>query len=345
MHSLISHQKINIMAFKAFALASIAIIATTAAIFLAASAPSASNKVSFERFLLHKSKYGKTYATKREMEYRYAIFAETMARVEAHNATSSSYEQGENKFSDLTFEEFRAKYLSKEVLQNTLVTENQGSIGKSHKDWVAEGKVSQIKDQGQCGSCWAFSTTGALESAYAIFKNQSVVVSEQELVDCSWEEGNHGCNGGLMASAFDYIIENKLSAEEDYSYTADDGDCDVPEGKTKYSVKSYSAIRPADVSGLASALDKQPVSVAIEVQRDFQSYKSGVYVPENPGCGSGLNHGVVAVGYYNDVEKPYFLVKNSWGEVWGDKGYIKMAIGKGSGTCGIANPNDVYPAL
>ena len=148
-----------------------------------------------------------------------------------------------------------------------------------------------------------------------------------------------------MSNAFDYIVENDISAEADYGYTAEDGDCDVPEGKDKFKVASYNFISPADVSGLAAALDKQPVSVAIEVQADFQSYESGVYVPEDRSCGTGLNHGVVAVGYYNDVNEPYFLVKNSWSTTWGDKGYIKMAIGKGKGTCGIANPYDVYPTL
>ena len=333
------------MAFKALALASLALIATTAAIFLATSAPSRATKVSFDRFLHHKNRYNKMYATKQEMQYRYAIFAETMAEVEAHNATTSSYKQGENKFSDLTFEEFKAKYLSKEVMHNTLVEEQEGSIDKKHKDWVAEGKVTQVKDQGQCGSCWAFSTIGSLESAYAIFKNQSILASEQELVDCSWDQGNNGCNGGLMDAAFKYIIENQVSGEEEYPYTARNEKCDVPKGKDKFAVAGYSYLKSSDVVGLAAALDNQPVSVAIEVQSDFQRYESGVYVPHLKNCGKGLNHGVLAAGYYNDVEKPYFLVKNSWGEDWGDKGYIKMAIGTGRGTCGIANDWDVYPSL
>jgi len=333
------------MAFKALAFASLAIIATTAAIFLATSASVPTNKVTFDRFLQHKNKYNKMYTTKQEMAYRYAVFAENMAKVEEHNRTNSSFRMGENKFSDLKFEEFSAKYLSKEVLHNTLKTENEGVMEKSHKDWVQEGKVSKVKDQQQCGSCWAFSTTGSLEAAYAIFKNQSIDASEQELVDCSWDDGNQGCNGGLMSQGFDYIMDNDISAEADYQYAGVDGDCDVPEGKTKYSVAKYSTLHPCDVTGLVAALDKQPVSVALEVQSDFQSYESGIYVPKHKNCGQGLNHGVLAAGYYTDVDVPYFVVKNSWGEDWGMDGYIHMAIGTGSGTCGIANAWDVVPSL
>lgn len=329
------------MVIKALALASLAIIATTVGFYLATS-ETPTDKTYLARFLAHKQRFGKTFANKEEMEYRYAVFALNMKKIEAHNKTNSSFTMAENKFSTLTFEEFKAKYLSKEVLHNKVKTVN-GPIPKGHKDWVKEKKVSRVKDQADCGSCWAFSTTGSLESAYAIFKKKNIEASEQELVDCSGNNGNYGCNGGLMSNAYDYIIANKLSTEKDYVYTAEDGSCQAKKFKTKFTAKSYTTIDPIDVSGLVASIANQPVSVAIEVQDDFMHYHDGIYT--NDDCGDALNHGVLAAGYYTDVKQSYFVVKNSWGSDWGADGYIKMAVGKGSGTCGIANGWDVVPTI
>ena len=332
------------MAIKTIALASLALAATFIGIYFMID-NTKSDKTYYKQFLQHKHKFAKSYNNKEDLEFRYAVYANNMKQIQDHNAKKSSFTMAENMFTDLTFEEFKSKYLSTEILHNEMTSINQGVMDTDSKDWNAEGKVSKVKNQGQCGSCWAFSTTGSLESAYAIFKNQSIEASEQELVDCSKAQGNQGCNGGLMSSAFDYIIKKQISKESDYIYTARDGTCKANQYKDKYTVKSYNVIKPVDVTGLVSAIKVQPVSVAIEVQSDFMHYHDGIYTNKN--CGKSLNHGVLAVGYNNNTtnDLPYFLVKNSWSEQWGNKGYIKMAIATGSGTCGIANKWDVIPHL
>ena len=330
------------MEIKTLALASLALMATTLGVYFMLN-DTATEKVYFRQFISHNQKYNKRHATKEDMEYRYAVYVKNMKKIEEHNAQKKSFTMAENKFSDLTFEEFKSKYLSAHILHNNMKYYNEGEMDKGHKDWKEEGKVSAVKNQASCGSCWAFSTTGALESAYAIFKNKNIQASEQELVDCSGSYGNYGCNGGLMSTSFEYIKDHKISTEEDYTYTARDGQCKADKYKKKFTIKDHSKINPIDVTGLVKSLKKQPVSVAIEVQDDFFQYESGVYT--NSHCGSSLNHAVLAVAYYTDVETPYFLVKNSWGEDWGEKGYVKMAVAKGSGTCGIANDWDAIPTV
>jgi len=330
------------MEIKQIALASLALMVTTFAIYMTVG-DSKIEKSYLRQFMDHNRKYNKLHSTKEELDYRYAVFARNMKIIEEHNAKNASFTMAENQFSDLTFEEFKNKYLSAQVLPNNIKTFNEGEEKKGHKDWRQEGKVSRVKNQASCGSCWAFSATGALEAAYAIFKDQTIEASEQELVDCSRSYGNYGCNGGLMSLAFEYIKDHQISTEKDYGYKGYDSSCKADKFKNKYTVAGYSTISPVDVTGLIKALNKQPVSVAIEVQSDFMHYHTGVYT--NNHCGSALNHGVLAVAYYTDVDAPYFLVKNSWGEDWGDKGYIKMAVEKGSGTCGIANNWDAIPQL
>ena len=296
------------------------------------------------RFSLFKEKFDRKYSTPEEELYRRSIFEAKLAKIEAHNAKNLSWKKGINQFSDMTFEEFKSFYLSKIVLDNSAsinTPQVQPKAGK--KDWREEGVVSRVKNQASCGSCWAFSTTGAMEAAWAI-KNkgkEALEFSEQELVDCSTEQGNEGCNGGLMDLAYKYIIANKINLEDDYKYTARNGACKPKMDKVRTGVASYTLLSPANVENLAKVLDTQPVAVALEVQSDFQDYESGIYTPEDEGCGDGLNHAVLAVGY--NTEESYFIVKNSWGSGWGDKGYIYVAIGAGRGTCGIANDWDVVP--
>lgn len=330
------------MAIKTIALASLALMATTIGIYFMMN-DTKTEKTYLRQFIEHGKRYNKQHSTKEEMEYRYAVYTRNMKMIEEHNAKNKSFKMAENKFSDLTFDEFKSKYLSSQILHNKRKFFNEGELEKGHKDWKKERKVTRVKDQAACGSCWAFSVTGSLESAYAIFKKKNIEASEQELVDCSGDYGNYGCNGGLMTSGFEYIKDHKISTEKDYPYKAFQNSCKAKKFKSKYQVKGYSLLKPTDVTGLVKGLKKQPVSVAIEVQSDFMHYHSGVY--HNEYCGDGLNHGVLAVAYYTDVEDPYFLVKNSWGEDWGDNGYIKMAVGKGSGTCGIANNWDVIPQV
>ena len=329
------------MAITALALASLALMATTLGLYFMSN-DTKTEETYFRQFIKHNQKYNKRHSNQDDINFRYAIYAMKMKMIEAHNASGKSFTMAENKFTDLTFEEFKSKYLSKQILHNQTTSVNKGVMESDHKDWVLDGMVSRVKDQADCGSCWAFSATGSLESAYAI-KGEKIEVSEQELVDCSGKYGNNGCDGGLMSNAFKYIMHNQISTEKDYVYTAEDGKCKAKKYKTKYSLKGFASIDPVDVTGLVAGIKIQPVSVAIEVQEDFMNYSSGIYT--NDECGDSLNHGVLAAGYYNDVEVPYFVVKNSWGGDWGDKGYIKMAIAEGSGTCGIANSWDAIPQL
>lgn len=302
----------------------------------------------FKEFLAFKAKFQKLHTSPSDLTYRYTVFAQNMKLIEKVNNSNKSYKLGINHFTDWTFDEFKQKYLSPITLpkQMTLETGNEPEW-KGQKDWRITGNVTRVKNQEQCGSCWAFSTTGSLESAYSIFKREEIELSEQELVDCSTSYGNHGCNGGLMPMAFEYIRDNSLALGSDYRYTGRDESCKRNTKQERYGVTGYETISPININGLMIALEKQPVSVAIEVQQDFMHYKSGVY--ENDNCGDALNHGVLAVAYANDgtVDEGYVVIKNSWSAMWGDKGFAKMAVGTpgGRGTCGIANQAAVYPTL
>ena len=316
-------------------------MAATAGLYMLLNAP-ADKKDYLKGFMEHKRKYNKLHATKEDLEYRFSVYVDNMKFIEEQNAQGKSFTLGENHFSDLTFEEFSQKYLSKPI-PHSFKMHHFGTMEEGEVDWVKKGKVTRVKNQQACGSCWAFSAIGSLESAYAIFKDKNIELSEQELVDCSFEYGNNGCHGGLMNHAFDYVDDNKVATEDDYGYKGREGTCKADQYTEKYGLNSYNAIDPVDVTGLAKVLSNQPVSVAIEVQRDFMHYTGGIY--SNSSCGYSLNHGVLAVGYKNTADEKYFKVKNSWGAAWGEQGYIRVAIGSGSGTCGIANEADVYPVL
>jgi len=199
-------------------------------------------------------------------------------------------------------------------------------------NWVTKGAVTPIKDQGQCGSCWAFSATGAIEGAVFVAGKGLTSVAEQQLVDCAGAQGNQGCNGGLMDYAFDYVIANKgIGSEASYKYTARDGTCKkVPSVST---ISGYKDVATNE-GALMTALLAQPVAIAIEADQScFQFYHTGVL--DDASCGTNLDHGVLLVGFDTDASsgKDYWLVKNSWGLSWGDKGYIKFVRGKNQ--CGL----------
>jgi C1A family cysteine protease len=213
-------------------------------------------------------------------------------------------------------------------------------------DWSAKGAVTPIKNQEQCGSCWAFSTTGSVEGAWFLAKGELVSLSEQQLVDCSGPEGNQGCNGGLMDYAFEYIIKNKgITTEAAYPYTAADGTCQAAGKPVEATLSGYKDVSPNSETALLTAIAQQPVSVAVEADQSvFQFYSGGVM---DSACGTALDHGVLAVGYGTDTGKDYYKVKNSWGADWGEKGYIRLGRGakfNPSGQCGI-QMDPSYPVV
>ena len=301
-------------------------------------------QVMAEQFANFRVEYTKEYNSVQELEYRFAVFMDTVKSIEAHNAKGdSTYTLGINQFSDLTFEEFTAKYLGLPEINEAEMDEPNyedfNQISQLFSDvkevnWVKKGAVTPVKNQANCGSCWAFAANAAIESAYAIFKKKkNLNISEQELVDCSRSYGNKGCRGGLMHLAYKYILAKKINLTSKYPYTARDGACKTDlSGKGPIKITKSNQI-PAGVTNIIAPTTKQPVTVAFYVQRDFMSYKQGVYNPSS--CPGHPNHAVTTVGFKLDAPIPYFQVKNSWGTTWGNKGFFLISIGTGKGTCNI----------
>uniref|UniRef100_A0A8C7D6P4 Cathepsin H n=1 Tax=Oncorhynchus kisutch TaxID=8019 RepID=A0A8C7D6P4_ONCKI len=265
-----------------------------------------------------------------------------------HNNTHSpQLRLGLNQFSDLTFAEFRKSFLLTEP-QNCSAT--KGSHVSSNGpypesvDWRKKGHyVTAVKNQGPCGSCWTFSTTGCLESVTAIATGKLLQLSEQQLVDCAQAFNNHGCNGGLPSQAFEYIKYNKgIMTEEDYPYTAHDDTCKFKTELAAAFVKDVVNITKYDEMGMLDAVARfNPVSLAYEVTSDFMHYDGGVYTSmECHNTTDTVNHAVLAVGYGEEKGTPYWIVKNSWGSSWGMKGYF--FIERGKNMCGLAGCSS-YP--
>jgi len=241
---------------------------------------------------------------------------------------------------DLSTEEFQSKFTGlkgadkKEESEN--VHEMTWKAAPASVDWRTSGKVSAIKDQGQCGSCWAFSTTGSLESASAIFGKGLLSLSEQQLVDCSTSFGNQGCNGGLMDNAFEYVIANGITTEAAYPYKAVDQTCATDGGDfkiSKYTNVKKPSILKKTCPDLVNAVALQPVSVGVDAEQ-WQFYSGGIFSD----CQKTLDHGVLAVGYDTDTN---WIVKNSWGVSWGEQGFIRLKKGN---TCCICNTAS-YPTI
>jgi len=293
------------------------------------------------QFAKFQASHNKTYS-RAEFNKRYNVFKANYDTIVSHNLKHSTWSMAVNEYADLTWDEFKATKLGYKKITTTLPRKTVDLSGlvtvPDEIDWTTKGAVTAVKNQGSCGSCWSFSTTGSIEGAVAIKTGKLVSLSEQQLVDCSGSFGNQGCNGGLMDDAFQYVISNKgLCAESDYPYTAADGTCQTSCTPVS-TISSYTDVAQNNEDALKAAVAQQPVSVAIEAdQSGFQFYSGGVF---NGACGTALDHGVLAVGYGVDSSSglKYWKVKNSWGSSWGESGYIRMVRGIGSsGQCGIAS--------
>jgi C1A family cysteine protease len=281
--------------------------------------------------------------------------------IEEMNSKNLTYKLGHNQFSGMDSTEFREylglSYILIEEKSDSVKQYSQNMVGKlpDSVDWISNGAVTPVKDQGQCGSCWSFSTTGALEGAYFNKYKTLQSFSEQQLVDCDNRRNggkDMGCSGGLMDNAFTWISKKGgLCSETDYPYvsgtTKETGTCQSGCSLVKNSgVSTFVDVVPSSDEEMMKALSLNPVSIAIEAdQREFQLYKSGVFTGN---CGTKLDHGVLAVGYGYFEGEDFYLVKNSWSTSWGDKGYIKLGRGakynNGDGQCGMLLQAS-YPVL
>lgn len=278
-----------------------------------------------------------------ERDYRETVYYANVAKIDAHNEGNFSWTMDVNQFADLTADEFKSSVSSKfnrSEHKNT-TTSLRGLYRvdiPSSVNWTAKGAVTPVKNQEQCGSCWAFSTTGSVEGAWFLANGALPSLSEQQLVDCSTAEGNQGCNGGLMDYGFEYIVKNKgITTETAYPYTATGPNACVAAGKpVAATILGYKDVPVNSETALETAIAQTPVSVAVEADQSvFQFYSGGVM---DSACGTQLDHGVLAVGYGTLGGKDYYLVKNSWGASWGANGYILLGRGakfNPAGQCGI----------
>jgi len=295
-----------------------------------------------------KQHHSKEYASPEEENTRFSIYHANKRMIEEHNERyrrgDHSFSMKLNQFADLMSHEFA------DLMNGYRHEQKVRGAGATHlplikeiqlpesMDWRTKGAVTPVKDQGQCGSCWAFSSTGSLEGQHFRKTGKLVSLSEQNLVDCSTSFGNDGCDGGLMDDAFKYVKANGgIDTETSYPYEAKDDTCRFNKADVGATDVGFMDVPEGDENALKEVVAVHgPVSIAIDAsQQSFQFYHQGIY--DDPNCSSTqLDHGVLAVGYGSEGGRDYWLVKNSWNTTWGDKGYIKIARNENN-VCGVAS--------
>ncbi|CAL5198996.1 unnamed protein product [Lathyrus oleraceus] len=299
-------------------------------------------------------KYERTYTNSSEMEKRFQIFKNNLEHIEKHNnAGNKSYKLGLNPYSDLTSQEFIASYtglkissqISSSKMESIPILFNSNDDVPTNFDWRQQGVVTNVKNQNSCGCCWAFTAVAAVEGIVKIKTGDLISLSEQQLVDC--DKQSHGCKGGTIDSAFESIVNDQgILRETDYPYKGVDTQTCQLNGQIQAGaqINSYATVTPNDEQQLLQAVAQQPVSAAISVGDEFKKYMHGVY---SGSCGTDLNHAVTIVGYGISEEGiKYWLVKNSWGENWGENGYMRVLreSDETGGQCGIAM-HAYYPII
>ncbi|KAF0936111.1 hypothetical protein E2562_038767 [Oryza meyeriana var. granulata] len=309
----------------------------------------------FASFVL---RFGKSYRGADEHAYRLSVFKANLRRARRHQLLDPSAVHGVTRFSDLTPAEFRRTYLGLHTSRRAFLRELGGSAHEAPVlptdglpddfDWRDHGAVGPVKNQGSCGSCWSFSASGALEGANYLATGKMEVLSEQQMVDCDHEcdssepdSCDAGCNGGLMTNAFSYLLKSGgLESEKDYPYTGRDGACKFDKSKIAASVQNFSVVSVDEDQIAANLVKHGPLAIGINAAY-MQTYIGGVSCPYI--CGRHLDHGVLLVGYGSSgfapirlKDKPYWIIKNSWGENWGEHGYYKICRGSNvRNKCGV----------
>ncbi|KAF8007398.1 hypothetical protein BT93_K1414 [Corymbia citriodora subsp. variegata] len=300
--------------------------------------PEASIQQKYEQWM---AEHGRIYADSEDRSKRLEIFADNLRFIEDFNhAGNHTFKLGSNAFLDRTVEEF-LELSTGLALPSTLHPRNMSHANSTHiphsMDWVAKGAVNAIKDQGGCGSCWAFSAVAAIESITQIKTGKLLELSEQQLVDCTVD--NYGCGGGWMDTAFDYVIRNGgITSEKNYPYNASDEICHAHAASMSVAkIVGYENVPANNEGNLLKAVAMQPVSVALDASgREFQLYSSGVF---NGNCGTTMCHAVAIVGYGTAKDgTKYWKIRNSWGKTWGEAGYMRIQRGyaRPEGLCGLA---------
>ncbi|CAL9232449.1 unnamed protein product [Arabidopsis halleri] len=291
-------------------------------------------------------KHGKVYESVAEKERRLTIFEDNLRFITNRNAENLSYRLGLNRFADLSLHEYAQLCHGADprpprnhvfMTSSNRYKTSDGDVLPKSVDWRNEGAVTEVKDQGQCRSCWAFSTVGAVEGLNKIVTGELVTLSEQDLINCNKE--NNGCGGGKVETAYEFIMNSGgLGTDNDYPYKALNGVCNdrLKENNKNVMIDGYENLPANDESALMKAVAHQPVTAVVDSSsREFQLYASGVF---DGTCGTNLNHGVVVVGYGTENGRDYWIVRNSRGDRWGEAGYMKLArnIANPRGLCGIA---------